>query len=93
MRISGMAGRPYMRFSGAGLMLADLLRRLTSVPRLRMRRQVLPVVVAELVAATVVFGATVAEDVVVNVALAAGLVVENLVETIDGLTEDEAVDL
>lgn len=82
-----------MRFSGAGLMLADLLRRLTSVPRLRMRRQVLPVVVAELVAATVVFGATVAEDVVVNVALAAGLVVENLVETIDGLTEDEAVDL
>lgn len=69
-----------------------MLRRRTSVPRLRIRRQVLPVEVDELLPATVVPDETGADD-VVCVALATEFVVENVVETTDEMGEEETVDL
>lgn len=80
-----------MRFSGE--LLADLLRRRTSVPRLRILRQVFPVEVDELFPVTVVPVETAADDVMVCVALANELVVANFVGATDEMDEDEIVDL
>lgn len=76
-----------MRFSEAGLASADLLRRLTSVPRLRIR-QVLPVDGDE--PAAVVLDGAAAEE--VDGELPAEFSLDNFVEIAEGIA-DEAVDL